>query len=234
VSGVDVVLVWHTPLENALMAMDVSAGRIRPEEYMECYEMLDDHWLEYTRRVREEPDKFWSLVSKYPQVLEHVWVSMLLIDIPTFIMWQITRHRMISWMVESHRHVAIKEKPSIPDTVKDNTRLHEAIRFIWLHGYKIYKQLLDEGYPKELARLVLPPVDSRIILASGNLRAWLELLCFRLNANSQKETKLLAEKILEALDKAYRGLKANFGTVCRNMYKYRMPREECKEEKKHG
>lgn len=208
----------------ARLAVEVSSGRARPRGWDEVRRVVEE-------LIESEPCAgdgnccdviVW--LAKYPQTLEHVYVTLLLVDVPTFVMWQLTRHRHISWMVSSHRHSLVPPDPAIPDSDRIDSRLEEAIRFMWAHGYKFYKQLLSEGYPAELARLVLPPVDSRVILASANLRAWLEMLCFRLNANTQPETRRLVEKILSALDKRYPGLERCFDQVCNNLYKYRVKR----------
>lgn len=215
-----------TPLSHAYLAFKVSSGKYRPKDGSEADLELDRAIVEFLEKYGRNKEEFWLKASEYPQVLEHVFVTVLLLNVPTFIMWQITRHRHISWMVSSHRHTLVPEEPAIPKSRRIDSRLEEAIRFIWNHGYRTYKQLIEEGYPKEVARLVLPPIDSRTILASGNLRAWLELICFRLNADSQEETKMLVEMIVNALNMVYGGLKKCFPQICKNLYKHRMPREE--------
>lgn len=219
----DVFVVNASSISNACIAFEVSSGNVRVKSFDEAWVKIEEivercETLEGSKKL-----ELLMKATKYPQVLEHVYVTLLFVDVPTFVMWQLTRHRHISWMVSSHRHSLVPPEPSIPRTDRVDSRLEEAIHFIWRHGYRTYRQLVSEGYPMELARLVLPPVDSRTILATANLRAWLEMLCFRLNANTQEETKVLLEKILFRLDQVYNGLKDYFPQVCRNLYRHRQP-----------
>ena len=220
----DVYVVNATSLANACLAFEVSSGRFRPKSFDVAWEEMEK--LRERCGELEEGKRVELLLraSEYPQVLEHVYVTLLFVDVPTFVMWQLTRHRHISWMVSSHRHSMVPPEPAIPESSRIDTRLEEAIRFAWRHGYRAYRLLIEDGYPKELARLVLPPVDSRVVLATGNLRAWLEMLCFRLNTNTQHETKMLLEKVLQRLNQVYTGLEKCFDRICKNLYKHRMPR----------
>ncbi len=58
-----------------------------------------------------------------------------------------------------------------------------------------YEAALQEGVPKELARLILPVGRYSKMRASANLRNWLQFLTLRLDENAQWEIRQYAEAI---------------------------------------
>ena len=207
---VEVVILHHTNPNIAKLAFKVSAGKIGDQLSTLLDVLTDDRGLDIVE------------ATKYPQVLEHLHLTMLLLDVPHFVVDHLVRHRHLSWIVQSLRHSTPKKKPCIPERVKEIKEIEEH----WRRSLELYRRILERTGEKELARLALPPIDCRTVLVSGNLRAFLEMICFRTHAKSQLETREVVEKMLEEIDKVYKGVKKKIEEVCYNMYKYRIEKEE--------
>lgn len=65
----------------------------------------------------------------------------------------------------------------------------------------LYEELLAAGVAKECARFILPECTTTIITTNGTLRSWLSFLNVRMDKDAQKEIKIIAELVGEALEK---------------------------------
>lgn len=66
---------------------------------------------------------------------------------------------------------------------------------------KLYFDLLDAGVAKECARDILPGCTRTTLTMNGSLRSWLAFLNVRMDEHTQKEAKMIATCIGEALEK---------------------------------
>lgn len=62
---------------------------------------------------------------------------------------------------------------------------------------KLYRSLLDKGVAKETARFVLPLTTQTRMYMHGTIRSWITYLMVRLGSDTQKEHRLIAQKIAE-------------------------------------
>jgi thymidylate synthase (FAD) len=65
---------------------------------------------------------------------------------------------------------------------------------------KLYQALMGAGVARECARFILPECTTTTITTNGTLRSWLAFLNVRMDDNAQKEIRLIAEQIGNALE----------------------------------
>jgi len=130
-------------------------------------------------------------------------------------MAQITRHRHMSFDVQSQRYVDFSDKNatiprSFTDTESERVYYGNADRvqkmdFIdrlerhWEESVRHYDEAIEEGIPKEDARFLLPQATPVNLTLSGNLRSFFHVIDMRHAGNAQWEVRELAEKMLEEL-----------------------------------
>jgi len=62
-----------------------------------------------------------------------------------------------------------------------------------------YNHLISKGYPKELARYILPCGVTTELYITANLREWRHIIKLRASKHAQPEMQVLARKILRIL-----------------------------------
>ncbi len=77
-----------------------------------------------------------------------------------------------------------------------------------------YQTLLNSGWPKELARLVVPVGRYSRMRATANLRNWLQFLDLRMAPNAQWEIRQYAEAVYQELTKYFPKTMYLFLTHC--------------------
>jgi len=143
------------------------------------------------------------------------------IKAPIFVVRQWHRHRTQSYNEISARYTELPEEFYIPEAAqittqsKENKQMRtedqnlysEQIREIMevsnTEAFKVYKDLLELGTPRELARSVLPVGTYTRMFATANLHNWFHFLTLRLHEHAQYEVRVYAEKILEILKELY-------------------------------
>lgn len=140
------------------------------------------------------------------------------IKCPIFIARQWFRHRTFSFNEISGRYVQLKEEFYIPSRMNKQSKLNKqgsseeeiedkeqvimSIETMYNNIYKCYKELLNKGLSKELARIILPVGTYTEFYFSSNLRNLLHFLDLRNDNHAQYEIREYAkiiEKILEHL-----------------------------------
>lgn len=144
--------------------------------------------------------------SKHFSVCEHYSVSFKVVcSRATMAQW--TRHRHLSFSVQSQRYVCYK-----------HDRHGGNVKFIKPHDYhsittekkfvfdetcatmeKMYFQRLSVGFSTEESRGVLGADTATEMIVTGNIRAWAEFLKKRTPKNAQSEIRILSSEILEIL-----------------------------------
>lgn len=66
-----------------------------------------------------------------------------------------------------------------------------------------YEDLIKLNVAKEVARMVLPLTTTTTLYMKGNLRSWIHYLDLRLEKNTQKEHRLIAEEIKIIFDREF-------------------------------
>lgn len=137
--------------------------------------------------------------------LEHLNIVFSCDGVSRVTLAQITRHRHLSFDVQSLRYVEfghgewdVHQDMYNPESIKDlpDGKYAEIYQTSLIESVESYNQLLDEGVHKETARYALPLATKVNLTMSGNLRSWLHFLDMRLPADVQDETQQLAEEVL--------------------------------------
>lgn len=133
---------------------------------------------------------------------------------PLFIFRQWHRHRTWSYNEMSGRYTVLPEEFYIPETLNigsqsktnkqarifTNANLYTKVgrhllkTYCWTSG-KVYKLLLWFGFPRELARCVLPLNVYSVMFAKVDLRNLLAFLSLRDDAHAQYEMQLYAKAL---------------------------------------
>lgn len=154
---------------------------------------------------------------KHHSPFNHAFLSFR-VKAPIFVARQLVKHKFLPWNEVSRRYVDSEPEFYFPDYWRkkaDNVKQGSSDAFVQLElacglGTKglsqtpfelcqenldIYKGLLEQGVCAEQARMILPQNTMTEFVWSGTLGAWLDMLVLRLDGNSQKETREVAEKI---------------------------------------
>ena len=106
------------------------------------------------------------------------------------VLLQLTRHRHLSFTVQSSRGSKLK-------TTYDTD--HPAIDGEVARIMNEYDRLIEWGYSKEEAAYILPKAAEYKLVVTGNFRAWFEYLPKRLCKRASKEHQELAQQIYHEL-----------------------------------
>lgn len=79
----------------------------------------------------------------------------------------------------------------------------ENIRTSYDEAEKLYKDALEEGIPKELARLVMPVGHYSRMRAHANLRCWLQFLLLRMDPRAQWEIRQFANAVGQLIKESF-------------------------------
>lgn len=142
---------------------------------------------------------------------------------PIFIMREWHRHRMASLNEESMRY-SIKDRAEfyVPypgdvrrqvgkpgsysfETIEDHNLVSEAISKIELSqhfAFRTYRELVEMGVAKELARTVIPVGMFSTMIWQANLRSILNFLSLRNDSNAQHEIRVYAEAMELMVERA--------------------------------
>jgi thymidylate synthase (FAD) len=150
--------------------------------------------------------------------LEHPQAFFAVEGISRVTMAQITRHRLMSFDVQSMRYVDFEDADvAVPDSMEGVTTLpadeqpdidgvtqrditaREEYNAAVHDLFQRYERMVEAGVPEEDARYILPLGTKVNLSVSGNLRAWLHVLDLRHSGAAQWEVRELSEQIIEEL-----------------------------------
>lgn len=133
---------------------------------------------------------------------------------PLFVMRQWHRHRTFSFNEVSARYTELPEEfyvpaaeqigskstsskqSRVPGAREDAERIRERIMTACNTAFTIYRDLLNIGVPRELARTVLPLATYSTMFATVNLHNLFHFLKLRLHPHAQYEIRVYAESML--------------------------------------
>ncbi|WP_371784656.1 FAD-dependent thymidylate synthase [Streptosporangium subroseum] len=140
-------------------------------------------------------------------VLEHSAATFLVQGVSRSLLAELTRHRHLSFSVQSQRYVDQAGRPPvIPPVLRGTTDARHLQNFAaeaeeWYVAVR--NTLAKQGVPRKKAReaaraflLNAQPVD---LVVTGNLRAWREVMTKRLHVAADAEIQELAAEILRQL-----------------------------------
>ena len=79
----------------------------------------------------------------------------------------------------------------------------DKLEAFYAHAENLYKEGLNMGIPKEIARIVNPVGHYSRMYAQANLRNWLSFLTLRQDPAAQKEIRLYADVVAAELEKLF-------------------------------
>lgn len=137
---------------------------------------------------------------------------------PLFVFRQWHRHRTWSYNEVSARYAELPEEFYVPELFDithqstsnkqmrtneqhDNALLMQSyMRKSMMDAFALYKELLAQGCPRELARSVLPCSTYSRMFATADLHNLFHFLRLRLHEHAQKEIRVYAEAMLELVE----------------------------------
>lgn len=140
-------------------------------------------------------------------VFEHTSPAFFVEGLSRVAMAQLTRHRHLSFDVQSQRYVDFSEKdPVVPPSFSDNTGAMHPRQFEqhlldhWDRSVELYERAIKRGIPKEDARFFLPQATPVNLTMSGNNRAFMHMMDLRDNAKAQWEAQQFAGLVADELE----------------------------------
>jgi thymidylate synthase (FAD) len=148
---------------------------------------------------------------------EHPQITFAVEGVSRVTMAQITRHRHMTFDVQSQRYVDFSDTEAItPKSLRDSDHFSretglvdvddddrkeskELYEMLAEDCFERYRQMVDDGIPKEDARFILPVGTPVNMTFSGNARTFMHVFNMRRKANSQWEIRELSEKLASHL-----------------------------------
>jgi len=171
-----VKLLHYTPLEIAVYAIRI------------CYDSKGDNLGPKDKALVHR-----IIELGHTSTIEHIVYNFEIKSITRVCLAQLTRHRIASYSVKSHRYVKVEEF-NIPESI-DKLEVRDLI----YKSYKLYQDLIDSGVPKEDARFILPQAATTDLIMSINARSLRNFFKLRLSPKAQHEIRQLAQNMLNSL-----------------------------------
>jgi len=171
----------------------------------------------YASTVSQNPKAFLNglLQRGHFSVFEHEFISVKL-TIDRAISHELVRHRLASYSQESTRYVKYEElevvKPwwfgecAITRTMRDvlnDSALYTRMQRNWLvamlEAETAYRDMLDSGATKDMARSVLPNSTATRIIITANLREWRHILSLRTDKHAHPDMRAIMCPLLSEL-----------------------------------
>lgn len=171
--------------------------------------------VSYDADWRKEGDDIkllrYMLKNKHTSPFESVTATFE-VKAPIFVFRQWHRHRTQSYNEVSARYTELPEEFYVPNNDKigiqsttnkqgrdlaDRSEMTErnAYREACASSFRVYKNLLSNGWPRELARGVLPMATYSRMFTTANLHNWLGFLTLRNHSHAQWEIQQYAKTI---------------------------------------
>lgn len=140
------------------------------------------------------------------------------IKAPIFVLRQWHRHRTWSYNEVSARYTELPEEFYVPEVSQittqsasnkqmrtdiehpDATRIQELIAYQCVTAFGMYKMLLADGVPRELARGILPLNTYSHMFATVDLHNLAKFLKLRLHEHAQYEIRVYAQAMLDLIE----------------------------------
>ena len=143
------------------------------------------------------------IASDHMSILEHVTLSFMLIDAPIYVLRQLMRHRLASYVEQSMRYTKAPNR-FIKMRHTNSYRSEQNEIDMIQASLDYYNELLELGVAKEVARTILPQsMCVPKILVTMNLRELFTMFKLRLAEDAQYETRKVTFKILKLACKAF-------------------------------
>lgn len=145
--------------------------------------------------------------QQHTSVLEHSSASFYITGVSRAFLCEITRHRHLSFSVQSQRFVDESEANIVvPPAIRDlgmGSYLDDVMVGASRDYTRLVRDLTDAGLPRkqarEAARAVLPNMTEVRMVVSGNIRAWRYVVARRIDSSADAEIREVAGMILAEL-----------------------------------
>ncbi len=111
-------------------------------------------------------------------------------------MGQLTRHRLLSFCIESARYNNYKDGIKVIVPADMTEAGYETWRASCIVAESAYLDLLDRGCKPETARSVLPSCLATSIVCGGNIREWRHVFKLRISKHSQVDIREVMKELL--------------------------------------
>lgn len=143
-------------------------------------------------------------------VLEHGQATFEVEGASLALMWELTRHRHLSFSIRSTRYCppdGYVLHPTLALFGEHNRSIIDSVESVWdetlAKYHNIFETLRKNGVPlkscREAAAQFLPVMTSTCIVVSGNMRAWREVIEKRNDPAANAEIQVLAKLVLAEL-----------------------------------
>lgn len=190
-----------------------------------CYSKDIDYNIKDKKYNQEQVEKLIDKVKKagHHSVFEHVSFTFAIKDVSRAFLAQITRHRIgVSFSVASQRYIDMSETDTedfiygvAPHVGEMTKNLGDGIYERLYHdALSTYSQLLDLGYEKEEARLVLPNGTPTKMVMTMNARELMHYFALRCCQRAMTEHREVAYKMLKLVQRIAPITFRNVGASC--------------------
>lgn len=165
----------------------------------------------------EEITKFVTglINTGHHSTLEHVSFTFGIEGISRVVSHELVRHRIASYSQRSQRYCAEGECNFIyPNGYQKTEEAKEIFKSSVCNSKDEYKDLLEEGVAKEIARYVLPNATETRIIVTMNARSLLHFFSLRTCSRAQPEMRDMANAMLFEVKKVAPILFKNGGPSC--------------------
>ena len=154
------------------------------------------------------------LDSKHLSVLEHTVFQFGVEGVSRNFSHQMVRHRNTSYEQQSLHYTLANETMGVAAPAS-LTELQKSRRSVLNElAFRIYKDEVDEGVPREEARHILPSGIETKLVMTANLRQWLHFVTIRACVVNCQEILVVAHKVKKLLEAELPMLKPYLGPTC--------------------
>lgn len=138
-----------------------------------------------------------AVAGGHESVLEHAVFTFRIEGVSRVLLAQLTRHRLVSFSVESQRYTDSQYNPVyFPESVENWERrglVDDCIQKV----FALYKAMVGHGIPKEDARYILPQGITTNLVLTANARELRHIFSLRCCNRAQSEIRELAWEMLK-------------------------------------
>ena len=162
-----------------------------------------------------------ALKSGHTSILEHAVFTFKIEGLSRVALFQLTRHRLASFDVQSQRYVRLPKVDALnfedllvmPDSIKKSSLYSEAANMIDDLLY-MYQRMVQAGVPREDARYIVPQAITTELIMTMNARELLHFFSLRTCNRAQWEIRSLADEMLRICKRYAPEIFKNAGPAC--------------------
>jgi thymidylate synthase (FAD) len=188
------------------MGNDLTVANAARVSFGKTSEMEDDPWG--PPKLKAKDDKLIRYLAKHKHIspFGHCFVSFH-VKAPIFVARQLVKHKFLRWNEISRRYVDDEPEFYVPEVwrgraedVKQGSAGEVTLPYLVPHEFNKsalyeYETLLEAGVAPEQARMVLPQSTMTEWYWSGSLDAFSDMCNLRCKADTQAETREVAQQI---------------------------------------